>query len=167
LTAAVTLDDITIRTDLQAGDIGYVTYLHGILYKQEYNYGLSFEGYVAAGLHEFVQNYDPARSRIWSCEHDGKMVGFLALLDRGTAAQLRYFLIAPAYRGLGLGRKLLDAYMDFWRQCRYASSYLWTTEEQLTAIKLYQRYGFRLTEEKPSTTFGKPLVEQRYDLLPA
>jgi ribosomal protein S18 acetylase RimI-like enzyme len=161
----MTLSDIAIRTELQAGDIGYLTYLHGTLYKQEYNYGLSFEGYVAAGLQEFVKHYDPARSRIWICEHEQKMVGALALMDRGTAAQLRYFLIAPAYRGLGLGRQLLDRYMAFMRQCGYTASYLWTTEEQLLAIKLYQSYGFRLTEEKPSTAFGKPLVEQRYDLV--
>jgi ribosomal protein S18 acetylase RimI-like enzyme len=161
----VTLADIVIRTDLQPGDIGYLTYLHGTLYHQEYNYGLSFEAYVAAGLHEFVMNYDPARSRIWACVHEQKMIGFLALMDRGAAAQLRYFLIAPAYRSLGLGRKLLDLFMAFLRHCGYTAAYLWTTEEQHTAIRLYQSYGFRLTEEKPSTAFGKPLVEQRYDLV--
>ena len=159
------INEITIRTELQAGDIGYLTYLHGILYRAEYNYGLSFEGYVAAGLHEFVMNYDPARSRVWVCEYDNKMVAFLALMDRGEAAQLRYFLVTPAFRGLGLGRKLLDQYMAFLRQCQYRSTYLWTTEEQVTAIRLYQRYGFRLSEEKPSTAFGKPLIEQRYDLV--
>jgi ribosomal protein S18 acetylase RimI-like enzyme len=159
------VNEITIRTELQAGDIGYLTYLHGILYWAEYNYGLSFEGYVAAGLHEFVMNYDPARSRVWVCEYDNKMVGFLALMDRGEAAQLRYFLVVPAFRGLGLGRKLLDQYMAFLRQCQYRSTYLWTTEEQVAAIKLYQRYGFRLSEEKASTAFGKPLMEQRYDLV--
>jgi ribosomal protein S18 acetylase RimI-like enzyme len=160
-----TLADITIRTDLQAGDIGYLTYLHGSLYQAEYNYGLSFEAYVAAGLHEFVMNYDPARSRVWVCTCANTMVGFLALMDRGAAAQLRYFLIAPPFRGLGLGRKLMDAYMAFLHQCGYRSTYLWTTEEQVTAIKLYQSYGFRLSEEKASTAFGKPLVEQRYDLV--
>ena len=159
------VNEITIRTELQAGDIGYLTYLHGILYRAEYNYGLSFEGYVAAGLHEFVMNYDPARSRVWVCEYDNKMVAFLALMDRGEAAQLRYFLVTPAFRGLGLGRKLLDQYMAFLRQCQYRSTYLWTTEEQVTAIQLYQRYGFRLSEEKASTAFGKPLIEQRYDLV--
>lgn len=157
--------EITIRTELQAGDIGYLTYLHGLLYRAEYNYGLSFEAYVAAGLHEFVMNYEPARSRVWVCEHAGNMVGFLALMDRGTAAQLRYFLIAPAYRGLGLGRRLMDLFMSFLQQCQYSSAYLWTTREQLTALQLYQRYGFRLREEKASTTFGKPVVEQRYDLV--
>jgi GNAT superfamily N-acetyltransferase len=165
MTSPPTLSDIAIRTDLQSGDIGYLTYLHGTLYRREYDYGLSFEAYVAAGLHEFVMNYDADRSRVWICEHDRQMVGALALMDRGTAAQLRYFLIAPSYRGLGLGRKLLDQYMAFLRQCRYTASYLWTTQEQLTAIKLYQSYGFRLSEEKPSAAFGKPLVEQRYDLV--
>lgn len=159
------LSDIDIRTDLRAGDIGYLTYLHGTLYQTEYSYGLSFEAYVAAGLHEMIMNYDPSRNRVWVCEHEQKMVGFLALMDRGRAAQLRFFLIAPAYRGLGLGRKLLENYMDFLRQCGYESAYLWTTEEQLTARKLYEHFGFRLAEEKPSTAFGKPLVEQRYDLV--
>jgi hypothetical protein len=60
----VDINDINIRTDLRAGDIGYVTYLHGILYQQEYDYGIEFESYVAAGLSEFYQKYDPARSRV-------------------------------------------------------------------------------------------------------
>jgi ribosomal protein S18 acetylase RimI-like enzyme len=165
MSATLSLADITIRTTLEAGDIGYLTYLHGILYRAEYNYGLSFEAYVAAGLHEFVTHYNPARSRVWVCEHENKMVGFLALMDRGESAQLRYFLIHPACRGLGLGRKLMALFADFLRSSGYQSAYLWTTEEQLTAIKLYQRHGFRLSEEKASTAFGKPLYEQRYDLV--
>jgi len=56
MTHKVSLDDIAIRTDLRSGDIGYVTYLHGMLYKQEYGYGIEFESYVAAGLHEFYKN---------------------------------------------------------------------------------------------------------------
>ena len=92
------------------------------------------------------------------------MVGSLVLMDRGDAAQLRYFLLEPEYRGFGLGSKLLDLFMEFMRGCRYRSSYLWTTEQQLTAAKLYMRYGYRLTEEKPSTAFGVPLIEQRYDM---
>ena len=92
------------------------------------------------------------------------MIGFLLLMDRGSAAQLRYFLIEPEYRGLGLGSKLLNLYMDFLQECRYKESYLWTTHELSTAAFLYKRFGFQLTEEKESTVFGKPLKEQRYDL---
>jgi len=161
----VSLDEISIRTELCSGDIGYVIHLHGALYAKEYGYGLQFESYVAKGLAEFYEKYDPERNRVWVCEHNSRVVGFVLLMDRGTAAQLRYFLIEPEYRGIGLGSKLLKLYMEFLRQCDYKASYLWTTHELSTAALLYKRLGFNLTEEKESTAFGKPLREQRYDLV--
>ena len=166
------LNDISIRIELRPGDIGYVTYMHGALYHKEYNYGLQFESYVAKGLCEFYEKYNPERNRIWACEHkrsrpadNDRMIGFLLLMDRGKAAQLRYFLIDPEYRGIGLGSKLMSLYMDFLHECGYKESYLWTTHELSTAAFLYKRLGFKLTEEKESTSFGKPLKEQRYDLV--
>ena len=161
----VSLDDISIRTELRPGDIGYVTYMHGSLYAKEYNYGIQFESYVAKGLCEFYEKYNPERNRIWACEHKDRMTGFLLLMDRGKAAQLRYFLIEPEYRGIGLGAKLLNLYLDFLRECGYRESYLWTTHELDRAASLYKQLGFKLTEEKESTSFGKPLREQRYDLI--
>ena len=161
----ISLDDISIRTELRPGDLGYVIFMHGDLYKREYDYSVQFEAYVAKGLCEFWENYNPERNRVWVCEHDDTMVGFLLLMDRGTAAQLRYFLIQPEYRGIGLGSRLMTLYMEFFRQCGYRSSYLWTTHELSTAAFLYKRVGFQLTEEKESTAFGKPLREQRYDLV--
>jgi len=161
----ISLDDIFIRTEPRPGDLGYVTYMHGALYHREYGYSLQFESYVAKGLCEFYEKYNPERSRIWACEHEDRMIGFLLLMDRGEAAQLRYFLIEPEYRGIGLGRKLLDLYMDFLRERGYKESYLWTTHELGAAAFLYKRLGFTLTEEKESTAFGKPLMEQRYDLI--
>src|SRR5512139_596503 len=133
----ISLDDISIRTELRPGDIGYVTYMHGSLYHREYGYELQFESYVAKGLCEFYEKYDPGRNRIWACEHNDRMIGFLLLMDRGKAAQLRYFLIEPEYRGMGLGSKLLGLYLDFLRACGYKESYLWTTHELTAAIALY------------------------------
>lgn len=161
----ISLTDIAIRTELQPGDIGGILAMHGRLYYDEYGYTGPFEMYVAQSLAEFVQLYNPARNRIWVCEHAGRMIGTLVLLDRGEAAQLRYFLLESEYRGFGLGTKLMDSFMEFLKECGYSSSYLWTTEQQLTAAKLYKRYGYQLTEEKASTAFGVPLTEQRYDLV--
>jgi len=159
------LEDISIRTELRPGDIGNVIYMHGNLYKREYGYGIRFETYVAKGLCEFYEKYTPERNRVWVCEHNDRMIGFLLLMDRGKAAQLRYFLIQPEYRGIGLGSKLMSLYMGFLQECGYQESYLWTTHELNTAAFLYKRVGFKLTEEKESTAFGKLLREQRYDLL--
>ncbi len=160
-----TLSDISIRTELRPGDIGMVTWLHGSLYKKEYNYGVEFEAYVAKGLAEFFEQYDPTRSRVWVSEHHDQMVGFLLLMDRGKAAQLRYFIIRPEYRGIGLGKKLMTLYMDFLRDRGYRSSYLWTTDELYTAAHLYGYHGFKLVEQKPSDAFGKALRENKYELI--
>ena len=160
---SVRLEDIAIRTALQPGDIGYVSWLHGALYKSEYNYGIQFEVYVAEGLCEFYRQYDPQKDAVWIAEHDQHIVGFLLLMHRKTVAQLRYFIIDPAYRGIGLGKKLMALYMQGLLQRGYASSYLWTTSELDTAISLYRKHGFTLVEEKSSAAFGKPLIEQRYD----
>jgi ribosomal protein S18 acetylase RimI-like enzyme len=166
MSSIINPEEIDIRTELKEGDIGYVTFLHGILYKKEYNYSISFESYVAAGLHEFYQQFNALRDRAWICEHHETIIGFLLLMHReNNAAQLRYFILKPEYRGIGLGKKLMSLYMDFLKKCGYTSSYLWTTNELTAASHLYTQHGFRLTEEKESTAFGKPLKEQRYDLI--
>jgi GNAT superfamily N-acetyltransferase len=159
------LNEVTIRHDLRPGDIGRVIYLHGHLYGKEYNYTVDFETYVAEGLVEFYRKFDPTRNRVWICEDGEEMVGFILLMDRGDAAQLRYFIIKPEYRGIGLGKKLMNLYLQFLRQCGYSRSYLWTTDELPAASSLYLRSGFRLTEQKKSTAFGKPLFEQKYELI--
>ncbi|MBX2896735.1 MAG: GNAT family N-acetyltransferase [Cyclobacteriaceae bacterium] len=161
----IALHDIQIRTELQPGDFGYLIYLHGKLYSAEYQFGIVFESYVAESLLEFCQNYIPETNRVWVCEHDQKMIGFMALMNRGTAAQLRYFIIDPAYRGIGLGKKLMELFMDFLKTSGYKSAYLLTTHELKAAASLYTRHGFKLTEEKSSTAFGKPLIEHRYELV--
>lgn len=156
--------DIKIRTELRSGDLGYVAWLHGKIYNEECGYGRGFESYVLEGLAEFLREYDQAEDRVWICEDGQTMVGFLLGVRREGVVQLRYFILLPEYRGLGLGRKLMQSFMDYIKETGCSKAYLWTTREQETAIGLYESYGFRLTEEVPSETFGKHLVEQRYDL---
>ncbi len=160
----IKLEDVHIRTRLVPGDIGYVIYMHGHLYEKEYGYSINFESYVAAGLHEFYAKYNPAKDRVWVCEYQNRIVGFLLLMSRGTAAQLRYFIIDPAFRGIGLGKHLMELYMEQLRVLGYRSSYLLTVDELSAAASLYKRHGFVLAHESPFTDFGKPLKEQRYEL---
>lgn len=178
------MEDIAIRTELRPGDIGYVTYLHGDLYKKEYGYGIAFEAYVAQGFYEFYSQYDPGKDRVWVAEHGDRIVGFLLLMHRKrsrerpnpeglamgvdldeNAAQLRYFILAPPYRGIGLGKKLAALFLAFARGQGYRRCYLWTTDELFAAAHIYRKMGFVLAEEIESTSFGKPLREQRYELV--
>lgn len=160
------LNEISIRTDIRPGDLGYVMYRHGKLYGEENNYGVAFETYVGSGLYEFYKNYNPELDRVWICEQGDKIVGFLLLMHReNNRAQLRYFYFEPECRGLGLGNKLMQLFVDFAKACNYEVAYLWTTNELPTAHHLYKKFGFKLTEERPSNDFGKSVVEQRYDLI--
>ncbi|MGE0587891.1 MAG: GNAT family N-acetyltransferase [Cyclobacteriaceae bacterium] len=160
----ISLKDIQIRTTLMPGDLGYVTYLHGTIYAREYNFGLQFETYVSEGLNEFLRQYDPKTNRVWVCEHNDRMIGFMLLINRGEAAQLRYFILEVPYRGIGLGKKLMSLYMNFLHDCGYKRSYLWTTDELSAARSLYERHGFRLTEQRDSEAFGRKVTELRFDL---
>jgi peptidyl-dipeptidase Dcp len=118
------------------------------------------------GLYEFYENYNPQLDRVWVAEHQNKIVGFLLLMAREkNIAQLRYFILDPHYRGIGLGKKLAGLYMDYLDEKNFKSSYLLTTHELFAAAHIYKKIGFVLTEETESTSFGKPLKEQRYDLI--
>lgn len=170
MTPGIHLDDITCRNELRPGDLGYIAYLHGRIYARECGYGLGFEAYVLQGLQEFAHQYDPDRDKIWICEHDNNIVGFLLAfhrtdsLHRTDRLQLRYFILLPEYRGLGLGKKLMLEFLAFMKQKNYTTAYLWTTNEQHAATSLYTRHGFRLTEEKISAAFDKQLIERKYEL---
>lgn len=160
----VSLEDIKIRTHFKHGDLGYLTYLHGILYWQEFGFDMHFESYVAKGLHEFFEGFNQDREGIWVAEYENRMVGFILLTDAGGDAQLRYFLVHPDFRGIGLGRKLLDLYMGFMRDKGYKKSFLLTKSVLTKAAGLYRRNGFTLIGEEKHGSIERPLLMQRYEL---
>ncbi len=159
------IDDIRFRSSLKPGDMGQIIHLHGKLYHLEQGYGLSLETYVASALTAFCQQYDATKDAVWVAEHQQRMVGFLALMHRPKqTAQLRFFLVLPAYRNIGLGKHMMNLFMQTLTDRNYRCAYLWTAEGLPASAALYRRHGFVLTEEKASTAFGIPLTEQRFDL---
>ena len=159
------LDHVKIRWDLRPGDIGSVVSLHGVLYSQEYGYDHTFEAYVAAGAAEFAQAYDPHTDRLWTAEAGGQTVGSIAIVKRSESeAQLRWFLIHPNWRGLGLGQILLQKALQFSRECGYRGIFLWTVSYLTIATHLYKSAGFKKTEEKTSRLWGQMITEELYIL---
>lgn len=54
--------DIKIRHHWKPGDVGYITYLHGVLYGREQGWDHTFDAYVAGPLSDFALSYQPDRS---------------------------------------------------------------------------------------------------------
>lgn len=150
---------------IKPGDIGYLAYLHGILYAKECGYDQTFEAYVAGGLAEFVQSYNPDEDRIWLAEASGRIIGSIAIVGVSKViARLRWFLVHPDYRRLGVGKRLLTDALQFCRERKYATVVLWTTSELKEASYLYMRFGFVKTEEKTHEIWGKRVTEEKYEL---
>ncbi|MFI0468484.1 GNAT family N-acetyltransferase [Saccharopolyspora sp. 5N102] len=166
------MPDITIRIGPRPGDLGAVLAMHGELYEREHGFDERFEAHVAHGLAAFAAALGEARDepgaepgRLWVAERGGEVVGTVALTDEGDGvAQLRWFLVAPAARGAGVGRKLLHALLDHARDQGFERVKLWTVGSLESAARLYLDAGFRCTERNPVRQWGHRLEELRYDL---
>jgi GNAT superfamily N-acetyltransferase len=154
-----------LRCNFKSEDIDYLTHLHGVLYASEYGYDQTFEAYVAAGLAEFLKSFNPKKDRMWLAEVDDQIIGVIAIAGHSTVeAQLHWFLVHPDFRGQGLGKELMNKALQFCRECKYKTVFLWTTNELHTAGRLYTRAGFTKTEEKTHDLWGRKVTEERYEL---
>ncbi|MFF1868586.1 GNAT family N-acetyltransferase [Kitasatospora herbaricolor] len=88
----------------------------------------------------------------------------LAAGDRPDEAKLRVLLVTPAARGLGLGSRLVEGALAFARAAGYRRVTLWTTDNLVSARRIYQHFGFALTHEEPHQGFGHDLVGQTWTL---
>jgi len=161
----ISLDDLTFRNELQPGDVGYLIYLHGDIYAKETGYNLEFEAYVCKTFYDFLQNYDPAKDRVFIASWQQRIVGAVAILGHSSyLAQLRWLLVHPDMRGIGLGKKLVTDALAFCREKEYKQVYLLTTHQQTTAADIYLKAGFRKTDAHAQQMWGHQLSEERYDL---
>ena len=157
---------LTIRTELQAGDLGMITHLHGVQYARDYGLDTTFEPYVARPLADFVLAA-PASGRLWIAESDARMVGSLGIVRTPDAnvAQLRWFLIVREYRGVGLGRRMMDQAMAYSREAGLNRVFLWSFDELDAALHLYRAYGFVEVERTSSHLWGRKRTELRMDIV--
>ncbi|WP_281631449.1 bifunctional helix-turn-helix transcriptional regulator/GNAT family N-acetyltransferase [Flavobacterium luteolum] len=158
-------EHISYRHEINPGDIGYIIYLHGFIYGNESNFSNEFEKYVIKTFYHFLENYSPENDRIWMAEYNNKIVGCIAIQHQPeNEAQLRWFLLDPSFRGLGIGKKLLNNAVDFCKEKKFKNVFLLTTSMQDKALEMYKIAGFKLTQSTEVNQWGKTFRDERYDL---
>ncbi|MBV8622040.1 MAG: MarR family transcriptional regulator [Herbaspirillum sp.] len=147
----------------QPGCIGDIASLHARYYAQASGFGVFFEHKVGSELGAFVQGLPAAGKQVWLHMEQGRTLASIVIdgdLESGQA-HLRWFIVDDSLRGSGVGRRLLQAAMDFVDEHRLAC-YLWTFQGLDAARHLYLDAGFTLAEQAPGEQWGSRVVEQRY-----
>ena len=150
---------VTIRHNIKPGDMGQIISMHGRLYAQEFSYGLSFEGYVAKTFFEFINHYDPINDRIWIAEYEQELIGTIAVVGKGETALLRWFLLDPAFRGLGLGKQLINDAIDYCKNKGFKNIELGTAGDLKAALSLYKKLGFEIISQSENHQWRNNVVE--------
>ena len=102
------------------------------LYAQESRHGYSVEKLLQQGVDFFVLRYGGEPAGCCGIEFFGSEYG-----------EIKRMYVRPQFRGLGLGKQMLDHLLDYGRQYDVGLLRLETGIYQEEAIQLYERYGFR------------------------
>lgn len=157
---------IEIRHDLRAGDLGRVIALHGKCYDELPGFGLAFEAFVARTIAEYVLDNGES-GRIWLAERGGQLVGCTAIVLRDDRrGQLRWVLVAPEVRGLGVGRQLVERALGYCRDHECTEVFLETTDGLPESQALYESLGFAVVSNETQDLWDgvRPLIVMSLDL---
>lgn len=155
---------VSLRTH-RPGDVGWVVYRHGVLYEQEYGWGLGFEKLVAGIAAKFMREFDAKRECCWIAEMDGEPVGSVFVVKvNARVAKLRLLLVEPHARGKGVGKRLVEECVAFSRAAGYRKLVLWTQSNLTAARGIYASLGFRKVKSEPHREFGVPVVGEYWQL---
>jgi GNAT superfamily N-acetyltransferase len=161
-----TVYPVTIRS-FTGPDLDFVISRQLALYQAEYGFTSAiWKAYLTDGVRMFEKSFDPEWDCMYILEDRGIPSGCVAITHTGAAtAQLRFFFLEPAARGRGWGKLLMDRAIEFCTMKCYGRVFLWTFSTLMAARHLYQSRGFRITETRENTDWGKKILEERWDLV--
>jgi streptothricin acetyltransferase len=90
--------------------------------------------------------FDDAGPTIFFAELDGKLAGRIKMLQWWNRfAYVEDLVVNPDYRGLGIGRRLLERGIQWARDRQFPGVMLETQDDNVPACTLYQSCGFVLS----------------------
>jgi GNAT superfamily N-acetyltransferase len=149
--------DARLRSEWRSGDADLIVDLHRRGYAGEGPaFADPFPDYVAETVREAGLDRPGHASRVWFAERGAETVGCAAMIDRGTRGQLRWVVLLPQARGLGLGKALFRAAMDHAAAQGWPEVFLETTGGLTASMQLYLANGFAIVSDEPADLWGVP-----------
>jgi ribosomal protein S18 acetylase RimI-like enzyme len=94
---------------------------------------------------------------VWIAVLDELVVGTISVVPKGESLYIREMAVLPSARGRRIGNMLLTHVEKFAASQGFSRLFLSTTPFLDRAIRLYETFGFRQTDEGPHELFGTPL----------
>lgn len=94
---------------------------------------------------------------VWIAFRDTTVLGTAAAVVKEKSVYMRGMAVLPEARGFGVGARLIEQVESWARDQGCARVFLSTIPFLRAAIRLYERSGFRRTDEVPHDLFGTPL----------
>jgi len=149
------------------GAIGRITELHAVYYQRNWHFGLYFEAKVASELSAFLGRFEQTRDGFWTMSRDERIEGGIAIdgIEADSkGAHLRWFIVSDNLRSTGVGNQLMAQAVNFCKDRKFVSVYLWTFEGLHAARHLYEKFGFVLEQEQIGEQWGTQVKEQKFVL---
>jgi GNAT superfamily N-acetyltransferase len=146
------------------GLIGTVSALFGRTIAASHGVDWSLDAMIAEQQCEFFRRFDGDRDRVWVAMRNGSPKGALTIdgpnpENEREAARLRFFILDESLRGLGVGKLMLAAAMDFCRERAYPRVFLTTLPGLDAAMRLYQAQGFTVVAQSDEGFHSSRFVE--------
>lgn len=146
------------------GSLATLCAIQSAYYAREWGFDHYYESVVAAGVSEFLSRYQPSKDFVRIVSLNDSVKGGIAIDSRdGEIAQLRWFILDDVLRGRGIGKILISEAMDFVEEQKFPRVFLTTFSGLEVARRLYEEAGFKLMEEKAASTWGREVIEQRFE----
>jgi GNAT superfamily N-acetyltransferase/DNA-binding MarR family transcriptional regulator len=151
--------------------------MHLEYYHPRNGWGREFEAGLSQGLGNLLERLDKPVNQVWSAvlttpARDARaaaterIVGVVYIdgecSGKEGVARLRAFIVDDSARGLGVGRKLLAAAMEFVRETGFRECHLTTARELTVARRMYENAGFEQAGEAWFEGFGNGFMQITY-----
>lgn len=129
------------------GDEGDVVSLIVPIQREEFGIAISAED--QPDLIQIKSFYQTGTGEFWLARRLGTLIGTIGMKDIGNGeVALRKMFVAAPWRGseFGVGKKLLQLFIETAKSRGVKRIYLGTTEHFLAAHRFYEKHGFELIE---------------------
>ncbi len=115
------------------------------------------QGYHLCESHDLAVLNDPIGTiinrggYIWLAKSGDNIIGSAALMKNSDIEyELAKMTVSPVYRGRGISKQLIEACLAKAKELGATKISLFSNHQLVTALKLYEKYGFQYVEVKDS-----------------